>query len=43
MDKHADQRDAKKNKEHYGMQVSNRNIKSVLLPTIGKKAKKGKG
>lgn len=41
-----ERREAKYNKERYGMQVSNRSIKTVILFTIGVKAakasKKGK-
>ena len=39
-DPHADRRDSKRNKARYGMQVTARSIKSVLLPLIGKKASK---
>jgi len=40
IDKHADERDRKWRKKRYGMRVSGRSIKSVLLPLIGKKASK---
>lgn len=38
-DRHADERDRKRRKGRYGMQVSGRSIKSVLLPVIGRKSR----
>lgn len=40
-DEHAKRRDKKLNKRRYGMRISGRSIKSVLLPVIAKKGKKG--
>lgn len=37
----AERREQQRRKARYGMQVRGRSIKSVLLPLIGKKAKKG--
>jgi hypothetical protein len=43
-DKHAEMRDKKLHKRRYGMKVSGRSIKSVLLPLLAKKAgRKEKG
>lgn len=41
-DRHADSRDEKRRKGRYGMRVSGRSIKSVLLPLIAKKATEAK-
>jgi hypothetical protein len=37
-DRHASERDRKARKARYGMRVSGRSTKSVLLPVIGKRA-----
>lgn len=37
-DPHADRRDKKYKKKRYGMQESNRSIKTVILRIIGEKA-----
>jgi hypothetical protein len=39
-DKHAEDREKKRRKKIYGMKVSGRSIKSVILPLLGKKAEK---
>lgn len=44
-DKHADERDRKARKRRFGMQMSGRSIKTVLLPLISKNStpkKKGR-
>jgi hypothetical protein len=41
MDSHADRRDVKIHKRKYGMRVSGRGLKSVILPLLAKKAGNG--
>jgi hypothetical protein len=37
-DSHADKRDNKRYRDQRGMQVTNRSIKTIILPMIGKRA-----
>ena len=37
-DKHADSRDKRREHDRRGMQVTNRSMKTVILPMIGKRA-----
>ena len=39
VDKHSEDREKKQHKKKYGMKVSGRSIKSVILPIIAKKSK----